>query len=199
MAIIRSWKNTEAVAAMRDFLAAPPPRRAAIRELMKNLLAENPFERRCAADLARRVSERKPRILKAYASVLIDLAAQLPWDDWPSRGYVTLAAARNASTHAERMRLATMVRRMIDDERIALRAIALEAFGVLAAAEPALREEAMPLMERYRREGPAAIRARARRMLLVLMKAKECFKSCLVTGHDFSRAETCYKRRGFNP
>jgi hypothetical protein len=70
------------------------------------------------------------------------------------------------------MRLAAPVRAMIDDERIALRAIALEAFALLAVAEPELRDEAMLLLERYRREGAAAMRARARRMLLPLMKAE---------------------------
>jgi hypothetical protein len=172
MVIPCSWKNADAVAATRDFLGQPPPRRAAIRELMKELLSESPFDRRCAADLARRVSEREPGILKEYAGVLIDLAAQLPLDQWQARGYVTLAAARNASTHAERMRMATPVRVMLDDERIALRAIALEAFGVLAAAEPELREEAVLLLERCRRNGSCAERSRARRMLLPLVAAE---------------------------
>jgi hypothetical protein len=171
MVVARSWKEADGRAAAREFLSQRLPRRTAIRELMKALLSESPFERRCAADLARRISEREPGILKAYAGVLIDLAAQTPLEQWQARGYVTLAAARNASTRAERMRLAVLARVMIDDERIAIRAIALEAFGVLAAAEPELREEALILMERYRREGCCAMRSRARRMLLVLMKA----------------------------
>jgi hypothetical protein len=139
---------------------------------MKELLSEDPFERRCAADLARRVSEREPGILKEYAGVLIDLAAQFSWNEWQARGYVTLAAARNASTHAEWLRLAVLVRVMLDDERIAIRAIALEAFGVLATEEPELREESMTLMDRHRRDGCCAMRSRARRMLLVLMKSE---------------------------
>jgi hypothetical protein len=172
MAVARGWTNADAVAATRDFLAQPPPRRAVIRELMKELLSGNPFECRCAADLGRRVSAREPGILKAYAGVLIDLAAELPQEQWQARGYVTLAAALNASTHGERMRLAAPVRAMIDDERIALRAIALEAFAHLAVVEPELRDEAMLLLERYRREGCCAMRARARRMLLPLMRAE---------------------------
>ncbi|MGO9777861.1 MAG: hypothetical protein ACLQGT_13450 [Terracidiphilus sp.] len=172
MVVPRGWTNADAVAAMRDFLAQPPPRRAAIRELMKELLSPDPFARRCAADLARRVSAREPGILKAYAGVLIDLVVELPLEQWQARGYVTLAAAHNASTHGERMRLAAPVRAMIDDERIALRAIALEAFALLAVAEPELRDEAMLLLERYRREGCCAMRSRARRMLLPLMKAE---------------------------
>jgi hypothetical protein len=183
MAVACSWKDADSRAAAREFLAQKPPRRAATRELMKALLAETPFERRCAADLARRVSEREPGILREYAGVLIDLACQTPLAEWQARGYVTLAAARNAATRAERLRLAVLARVMIDDERIAVRAMALEAFGVLAAAEPELREEAMMLMERYRREGCCAMRSRARRMLLVLMKAETKTPIRAAAGH----------------
>jgi hypothetical protein len=85
---------------------------------------------------------------------------------------VTLAAAWNATTRGERMQLATLVRALADDERNALRAIALEALGILAMGEPELREEAIPLLERARRNGTCAMRSRARRMLLTLMKAE---------------------------
>jgi hypothetical protein len=172
MVIPRSWKDADAVAATREFLAQRPPRRAAIRELMKALLAPDTFARRCAADLARRVSAREPGILRGYAGVLIDLAAELPLAEWQARGYVTLAAAWNATTRGERMQLATLVRALADDERNALRAIALEALGILAMGEPELREEAIPLLERARRNGTCAMRSRARRMLLTLMKAE---------------------------
>jgi hypothetical protein len=58
------------------------------------------------------------------------------------------------------------------DESIALRAIALEAFAILAAAEPELREEVMILLEHARREGACAMRSRARRMLPLLLAAE---------------------------
>ncbi len=173
MAVPRSWKDADGVAAMRKFLVAPPPRRAAVRDLVRELLSEDPFERRCAADLARRVSAREPGILKRYADVLIDLAAELPFDEWQARGHVTLAAALNASTHGQRIRLAVPVRAMVEDDRIALSAIALEAFSILAAAERELRGEAMALLEHFRRNGAPAMRSRARRMLLLLLAAEK--------------------------
>ena len=49
----RSWKNADGVAATREFLSLVPPRRAAIRGLMTDLLSPDPFACRCAADLAR--------------------------------------------------------------------------------------------------------------------------------------------------
>ncbi|HEY1257360.1 MAG TPA: hypothetical protein VGF01_21525 [Terracidiphilus sp.] len=169
MHIPRGWTNADAVAATREFLSQPPPRRAAIRDLMRVLLAPDAYNRRCAADLARRISGREPGILRAYAPVLIDLLAELPEEQWQARGYVTLAAALNASTQAERNCLSVYLHALVEDSRNALRAIALEALAILAAAEPELRAEVLPLLERARREGTCAMRARARRMLPPLL------------------------------
>ena len=171
MGVARAWRNAEGVEATREFFSQRAPRGAAIRGLMREIVSEDRFARRCAADLARRVSEREPGILRQYASVLIDLAAEAPLEDWQTRGYMTLAAARNAATRSERMRLALPVRAMIDDERNALRAIALEAFALLAAGEPELRDEALAQLELARGEGTCAMRSRARRMLRMLLSA----------------------------
>jgi hypothetical protein len=172
MIVARSWKDADGVAAMRDFLRQPLPRRGACRELMTELLAEDPFTRRCAADLARRVSAREPGILAKYAEVLIDLVLEIPADEWQARGYATLTAALNTSTHAQRMRLASPVRALTHDDRIAVRAMALEAFGILAASEPELRDEAMLMIENARRDDACAMRSRARRMLLLMLSAE---------------------------
>jgi hypothetical protein len=168
----RSWKDADAQAAMREFLLCPPPRRAVLRDLMAELLSSNPFSRRCAADLARRVSVREPGVLRKFAAVFIDLLAELPANEWQTRGYVALSAALNASTHAERMNLAVLVRPLIEDVRIAVRAMALEAFAILGAAEPELRDEATILLERYRRDPTPAMRCRAQRMSLVLLESE---------------------------
>ena len=168
----RSWKNADGVAATREFLSLVPPRRAAIRGLMTDLLSPDPFACRCAADLARRVSAREPGILRGYADLLAGLAAELPPEQWQARGYVTLAAALNARTHGQRMRLAPLVRSLVEDGRIAVRAMGLEAFAILGIAEPELRDEILPLLERSRRAPEAAVRCRALRMLPLLLAAE---------------------------
>jgi hypothetical protein len=172
MVVARSWKVADGVAATRDFLRQPAPRRAAIRDLMTELLLPDSFTRRCAADLARRVSAREPGILRKYADVLIELVAEIPMDQWQARGYVTLAAVLNASTAQQRTRLASLVRSLLQDERIAIRAIALEAFTILAAAEPKLRDEAMLVIENARYDSVPAMRCRAQRMMLVLLASE---------------------------
>ncbi len=173
MNILRSWTNGDGEAAMREFLRQSPPRRAAVRDLIGELKSNEPFARRCAAVLARRVSAREPGILRRHAGLPIGLAAELGDDEWQARGYVVVAAALNGASHAERMRLASLLRSMLEDKRIGLRAMALEAFALVAAAEPKLRNEAMVLLERARRDGPFALRVRARRMLPLLLAARD--------------------------
>jgi len=176
MIVPRSWKDADAVEALRGFFCKAPPRRAAIREMMTELLSPDPFARRCAADLARRVSAREPGILRKFADVFIEMVTELPAEEWQARGYVTLAAALNAYTHSQRMRLAHLVRSLANDERNAIRAIALEAFAILAVAEPELRDEALLLLEHSRYEGTPAMRSRARRMMPLLLASENAVK-----------------------
>jgi hypothetical protein len=171
MCIPRSWTNGDGEAAMREFLRQRPPRRAAMRDLICELKSSEPFMRRCAADLARRVSARAPGILRQHAGVLIDLAAGLGDEEWQARGYAAVAAALNAATHTERMRLAGLLRPMLKDKRIAVQAMALEAFATVAVVEPRLRAAAIPLLEGALREGRCARQLRARRMLPLLLAA----------------------------
>ena len=165
----RSWKSTDAAAAAKDFFAKP--RKTATRELIRELCSEDPFDHRCAAELARLVSRREPGILAAYADVLAEVAAALPMEEWQARGYVLVAAAHNAQTRAQRMRLLPLVRARLAEERIAVRAMALESFAILAVHEPELRDEAMEMLEGARHSPDFALRARGRLMLPVVMKA----------------------------
>ena len=133
--------------------------------------SQEPFALRCAADLARRVSAREPGILSRHAAHLIDLAAGLPDSQWQTRGYLVQAAAPNVQTHEERMRLGALLRPMIQDKRIAVRAIALEALGTIAVGEPKLRNEVLPLLEKASRDGISSMRLRARRILPAVLES----------------------------
>jgi hypothetical protein len=166
----RSWKSTNAAAAAKDFFIKP--RKTAIRELIRELCSDDPFDHRCAAELARLVSRRSPGILSTYGDVLAEVAAELPMEEWQARGYVIVAAAHNAITRPQRLRLLPLVRARLQENRIAVRAMALEAFAILAANEPELRDEAMTMLEDARHSTDFAMRARARLMLPLLAKAE---------------------------
>jgi hypothetical protein len=72
----------------------------------------------------------------------------------------------------QRLRLLPLVRARLAEDRIAVRAMALEAFAVLGAKEPKLRDEAIEMLESARHDEATAMRSRARLMLPMLMKAE---------------------------
>jgi len=161
----RPWKSSDAAAAAKDFFAKP--RRTAVRELMRELCSDDPFDHRCAAELARLVSRREPGVLAGCSDLLGEVAATFPMEEWQARGYVLVAAAIHAATHPQRMRLLPLVRARLEEERLAVRAMALEAFAFLAAQEPDLRDEALERLEAARHLEPA-MRCRAKLMLPVV-------------------------------
>lgn len=140
-------------------------------ELIRELCSDDPFNHRCAAELARLVSQREPGVLAACADLLAEVAATFPIEEWQARGYVIVAAAHNAITHAQRQRLLPLVRARLAEDRIAVRAMALEAFALLAIHEPDLRDEAKEKLEAARHDPAPALRARARLVLPLLIKA----------------------------
>ena len=64
------------------------------------------------------------------------------------------------------------MRARLAEDRIAVRAMALEAFAILAAQEAELRDEAMERLEAARHDATAAMRCRAKRMLPVVLRAE---------------------------
>lgn len=166
----RSWKSSDAVAAAREFFARP--RSTAARELIRMLCSADPFAHRCAAELARCVSRRQPGILSAYADILADVAAELPAKEWQARGYGLVAAALNTVRRSQRQRLLPLVRARLADERIAVRAMALEAFAFLAVQDRGLQDEALQILEEARHSSIPAFRMRARLMLPKVLEAQ---------------------------
>jgi hypothetical protein len=166
----RPWKSSDAADAARAFFARPRPRAA--RDLLRSLCSGDPYQHRCAAEVARLISRRQPGLLAAYGDLLAEVAAGLPEAEWQSRGYILVAAALNATTTSQRNRLLPLVRARLEEDRIAVRAMALEAFACLAAPEPDLRDEALTLLEAAGHSAVPALRSRAKLMLPILLKAE---------------------------
>ena len=166
-----AWKSRDAPAAVREFFAKP--RRLAECNLVRQLFSKDTLEHRRAAEMARLIGMREPGALSPYANLLADVAATWPLAEWQARQYALVAAALAAETHDQRMHLIPLVRAGIEEGRIAVRAMALEAFAVLALNEPELRDEALELLEHARHSSTPALRARARLMLPQLTKKED--------------------------
>jgi len=158
-----AWRSSDTPAAVREFFAKP--RRLAECNLVRQLFSTNATEHRRAAEMARLIGMREPGALSPYAHLLADVAASWPLAEWQARQYALVAAALAAADHDQRMRMVPLVRTCLEEERIAVRAMALEAFAVLAANEPELRDEALELLEHARHSATPALRSRARLML----------------------------------
>lgn len=138
---------------------------------MEQLTSGDPYDHRCAAEVARLVSQRQPGILAGYSDLLADAAAAFSDEEWQARGYVIVAAALNAGTPEQRRRLLPTIRqRLREEERTAVRAMALEALLVLGARDAGIRDEAMEALEAARRSAIPAMRSRAKRMVPALLK-----------------------------
>ena len=170
----RPWKSTDAAAAARELLALSDDamrRRAAIRELMAQLASGDPYAHRCAAEVARLVSQRQPGILTGYSDLLADAAAAFSDEEWQARGYVIVGAALNAGTPAQRRRLLPTIReRLREEERTAVRAMALEALLILGSRDAAISDEALAALEAAQRSPIPAMRSRAKKMLPEMMR-----------------------------
>lgn len=166
-----AWKSSDAPAAVREFFAKP--RRLAECNLVRQLFSNDPVQHRRAAEMARLIGRREPCSLSPYAHLLAEVAATWPLAEWQARQYALVAAALAAETHDQRMHLVPLVRASLEEDRIAVRAMALEAFAVLAASEPELRDEAIGLLEQARHSATPALRSRARLMLKQLLKKRE--------------------------
>lgn len=141
---------------------------------MEQLTSGDPCDHRCAAEVARLVSRRQPAILAGYSDLLADAAAAFPDEEWQARGYVIVAAALNAETPAQRRRLLPTLReRLREEERTAVRAMALEALLVLGARDAAIRDEALDALDSAQRSPIPAMRSRAKRMVPTLLKAAD--------------------------
>lgn len=162
------WKSSSAPAAVQKFFTQP--RRLAECRLVRDLLSDQPVAHRRAAEMARLIGMREPGALAPYANLLAAVAAAWPIEEWQARQYALAAAALAAETHPQRMVLVPLVRLRLAENRIAVRAMALEAFALLAIHESELRDEALELLEHARRSSIPALRSRARLMLPLLQK-----------------------------
>lgn len=136
--------------------------KASVRVLVHELFGEDVEVRKRAADVARRVTERDGRLLEPYADELAGLLETLPVEESRTRWHLGLVVPRVAHTRMQRLRAARTMSLLADDESNVVRCSAVEGLGLLALQEATLRDEAEEMIERFLREGTAAMKSRAR-------------------------------------
>lgn len=154
-------------------LMETPNRAAMLRSLIAALFDEDKFLRTCAGSVARYMTEHDKEVFSSYADELIGLLAATPLEDHWSRYYLGLVVGRSAVDQPQRLRAAELMRRLLEDERNAVRCAGIEGFAQIALEEPSLVEEARSILEDARRHGTPAMKARARNMMKLFHKKQK--------------------------
>lgn len=142
------------------------PRQAGV--LVRLLFSADAELRRHAADAARRITEKRPDLLRPYADRVLGALGQSTGDDWRMLAHTGLVAARIVHTRAQRLRAAGLLRPLLDDPSNVVRCTAIEGLGLLASLVPELRREVEPILEEALVSGTPGMRCRARAALVRL-------------------------------
>jgi HEAT repeat protein len=136
--------------------------KAGVRALLRELFGDDVEVRKRAADVARRITDRNGRLLEPYADELAGLLETLPVEESRTRWHLGLVVPRVAHTRMQRLRAARTMSLLAEDESNVVRCSAVEGLGLLASQEGSLRDQAEEMVERFLREGTAAMKCRAR-------------------------------------
>jgi hypothetical protein len=139
--------------------------KAAVRALVRELFGEDVEIRKRAADVTRRVTERDGRLLEPYADELAGLLETLPVEESRTRWHLGMVVPQVAHTRMQRLRAARTMSLLAEDQSNVVRCSAVEGLGLLVLQEPSLRDEAEEMVEKFLREGTAAMKCRARAVM----------------------------------
>jgi hypothetical protein len=133
-------------------------------ELVHCLWSDDAVVRMRAADALEKVSREKPELLGAFKAELLGLAGESRQQEvlW----HVAQIIPRLRLTRAERQRSIAQLKEYLRDRSAILRTLALQSLADMAADDPALREEVISLVEEALHSGTAAMKARARKLLV---------------------------------
>jgi hypothetical protein len=153
------------LAVAREIAVEVGESKAAVRALVRELFGEDVEIRKRAADVTRRVTERDGRVLEPYADELAGLLETLPVEESRTRWHLGMVVPQVAHTRMQRLRAARTMSLLAEDQSNGVRCSAMEGLGLLALHEPSLRDEAEEMVEKFLREGTAAMKCRARAVM----------------------------------
>lgn len=139
---------------------------ARLAELVHCLWSDEAVVRMRAADAVEKVSRERPELLHAFKAELLGLAGESRQQEvlW----HLAQIIPRLRLTRTERQRGIAQLKEYMQDGSAILRTLALQSLGDMAGDDPALREEVINLIEEALHSGTAAMKARARKLLVQL-------------------------------
>jgi len=132
-------------------------------EIIDGLCDDDPLVRMRCADVAEKVSLKRPEWLRPHKRRLLALAAHVAEQEL--RWHLAQMLPRLDLDRSERRRAEALMRGYLDDKSRIAQTFALQALADLAIGDAALRRRLLPLIEQLARTGSPAVRARARKLI----------------------------------
>jgi hypothetical protein len=139
-------------------------------ELIQCLWGNDPLVRMRAADAAEKVSVKQPKRLAPFQAELLGLAeettqAELRW-------HLALMLPRLPLAPPEQERVASTLRRYLNDRSSIVKTCALQGMAELAKSDATRKDEVIELLEGVCHNGTPAMKARSRKLLKEFLKRK---------------------------
>jgi HEAT repeat protein len=136
---------------------------ASFRHLINGLAADDPVIRMRAADAIEKITAQRPELLRPYREKLLAIAGSTNQPE--VRWHAALIIPRLELTTKERAVAFDILFDYLRDKSSIVRTWAMQAIWDLAAADPKLKSQIIPLIEELTQVGTAAMRARGRKIL----------------------------------
>jgi hypothetical protein len=125
---------------------------------------DDPVIRMRAADAAEKISRERPLLLQPFKSELLGLAAESAQQE--VQWHLALMLPRLQTTASERRRVVAQLKDYLHSRSSIVKTLALQGLSDLAQGDEELRPEVLELLAQASRAGTAAMKARARKLLL---------------------------------
>jgi hypothetical protein len=134
-------------------------------ELLECLWCDDPVVRMRAADAAEKISAQRPELLRPFKAELLGLAGEAVQQEL--RWHFALMIPRLPLTPIERQAAFALFKEYLNDRGSIVKTHALQGLADLARIDPVLQPDVTGLLEHASRTGTPAMKARARKLLLL--------------------------------
>jgi hypothetical protein len=134
--------------------------------LFDGMLGDDPVVRMRSADAVEKISAKRPHLIQAYKSRLVQEVAQSEQQE--VRWHVAQMLPRLDLNQEEHKTAAEILLHYLDDDSKIVKTFSMQALAELAQRDPSLHPRIVPLLEELTQSGSAAMKSRGRKLLQML-------------------------------
>jgi hypothetical protein len=158
-----SGRDRRSIGRSNEVVAQVLAHPAHFRHVFAGIATNDPVVRMRAADAMEKITARRPELLRPYKRKLLAIAAST--DQQEIRWHAALIMPRLELSKKERAAALDILFDYLRDKSSIVKTWAMQAIWDLAAADPKLKAQIIPLIEELTELGTPAMRARGRKIL----------------------------------